>query len=241
LLSKCWSEVTQSTIANCWKHTQIYPKDSDDLSASPLRAAWDIVLEFATQEMSLPTAEKRLAAVLGPGYIPAEGNPYPALTAVMDAENDVVAAEKAVRDLMPDFSKLSIPTSNSLPPVIAKDHHLKEAEKAFSDTLEKLRNERCIRETVSLDELLDPLIEREDSDSEFLRFSDGDAGICEIVALVRKRADENEEEEEVEPEEPEFHFTNKDALDAVDLLQKITRNRPDLEGALSYCRGSAPP
>ncbi|KAK7055223.1 hypothetical protein R3P38DRAFT_2760466 [Favolaschia claudopus] len=47
------------------------------------------------------------------------------------------------------------------------------------------------------------------------------------------RADENEEEEEVEPEEPEFHFTNKDTLDAVDLLQKITRNRPDLEGALS--------
>ncbi|KAF8146443.1 hypothetical protein K438DRAFT_1780943 [Mycena galopus ATCC 62051] len=76
----------------------------------------------------------------------------------------------AVQALMPDFFKLSI-SGTSLPSPIARDRHLKEAEKIPGDE-------------ASINELLNSLIEREDFDSEFLRFADGDAGEREILEFL---------------------------------------------------------
>jgi hypothetical protein len=273
LLGDAWDEVTGSTIANCWKHTQICPPDGDEWEdifvdsdapdsgdesdedgyndvvmqpvtttvvdtqkVSTLRAAWDVVLEFArVVPMTLPEAMKRLEAILGEDYVPSEWSP--ALDAVMDAEENIVAAEEAVRALMPDFSKVSQSslrtdaTGAPLPSPIASDRWLKEAENAFSDVLLRLRKERCIRgDEASLDDLLNPLIEQEDLDSEFLRFADGDVGVDQILDYIRKQDEDSDDDEEAP--EPEFNFSKKDAMAAVDLIQKIVRHRPDLEVAL---------
>ncbi|KAJ7891730.1 hypothetical protein B0H14DRAFT_3428505 [Mycena olivaceomarginata] len=129
---------------------------ADDEPASTLRAAWDVVLNFATTSLTYPEAEKGLNAVL----------------------EDPVVAETAVRGDDADFTKnLDRPLAHNrclgavLPPVHSSDRRLKEAEKAFSDVLSTLRKERYIRgEEAPLDELFNPLIEQEDLDSEFLRF-----------------------------------------------------------------------
>ncbi|KAF8146693.1 hypothetical protein K438DRAFT_2092882 [Mycena galopus ATCC 62051] len=228
ILSKSWDDVTQSTIANCWTHAKICPKETDkweDLFVDPnapdtdgetndgetnvgldangdvvmepdvplstptsesqaatdSHAAWDVVLQFATTSMTYPAADRGLKAVLREDYIPGEWKA--ALDAMMDAEEDAVVAEAAVRALMPDFSALPI-SNTSLPSPIAHNRHLKEAEKAFSDIVQKLRDERCIRgEEASIDELLNPLIEQ-DFDSEFLHFADGDAGEHQILEYL---------------------------------------------------------
>jgi hypothetical protein len=75
------------------------------------------------------------------------------------------------------------------------------------------------------------LIEQEDLDSEFLRFADEDVGEHQILEYLRNEANEGEDDEE-EPPEPEFNFNKKDAMAAVDLLQKVVQHRPDLEVAL---------
>ncbi|KAJ7854175.1 hypothetical protein B0H14DRAFT_3651329 [Mycena olivaceomarginata] len=140
--------------------------------------------------MKYPVAERGLEAVLREDYIPAEWKT--ALDAVMDAEEDTVVAEAAVRAMMPDLSKFSLSgasqtdaTGASLSSPIARDRHLKEAEKMFSDTIQKLREERCIRGgEAPIDKLLDPLIEQEDVDFEFLRFADGDVGERQILEYL---------------------------------------------------------
>ncbi|KAF8146815.1 hypothetical protein K438DRAFT_2091829 [Mycena galopus ATCC 62051] len=184
--------------------------------ASDEQRAWDIVLSFATTDMTLPQAESAIRSVLGTGF---------ALNAVMDAENDSVGAELAVRALLPDFG------STSLPSRIARDPHLREAEQNFAETLKKMRKERCLRgDEPTLDDLLDPVLEREDLDSQFLRFSDGKEGVTEILEHM-KAGQEDDEAEDEEPEEPEQEdvFSKKEALVAAEYLEKVLRARPDFE------------
>ncbi|KAJ7730499.1 hypothetical protein B0H14DRAFT_2640224 [Mycena olivaceomarginata] len=165
--------------------------------------------------MSLPQAEKRLKEVSGTGYVASDWKPV--LDVVMDTEEDSAVAEPAVRALMPDFTKDSTAASN--------------AESTFSDALQTLRKERCLRgEEASIDDLLDPEIEQEDLDSEFLRFAEGDEGTREILEYLKRR--DNEEEDEEDSQEPEFKFSKKEALDAVAFVQKIAHHRPDLDVAL---------
>ncbi|KAJ7877070.1 hypothetical protein B0H14DRAFT_3785190 [Mycena olivaceomarginata] len=136
--------------------------------ATNLRAGWDVILEFATTKMPFPQAEKRLKDIFGIEFVASDWKS--ALDAVMDAEEDAAVAELAVRALMPDFTKDSA-SPPTLPNPIANDRRLKEAESAFADVLQTLRRDRCLRgEEATIDELLDPQIEQEDFDSEFLRF-----------------------------------------------------------------------
>ncbi|KAJ7815315.1 hypothetical protein B0H14DRAFT_2603514 [Mycena olivaceomarginata] len=96
----------------------------------------------------------------------------------------------------------------NLPTPIANDRRLKDAESAFSDALQTLRKERCLRgEEASIDELLNPQIEQEDLDSEFLRFAEGDEGTREILEYLKRR--DNEEEDEEDSQEPEFKFSKR--------------------------------
>ncbi|KAJ7435991.1 hypothetical protein B0H11DRAFT_1937097 [Mycena galericulata] len=193
-----------------------------------VRAGWDVILEFATTKMSLPQAEKCLKQIFGTGYVASDWKA--ALDVVMDSEEDSAIAELAVRALMPDFTKDLTAAASSLPAPIANDRRLKEAEGAFADAVQKLRNERCLRgEEASIDELLNPQIEQEDLDSEFLRFVEDDEGTREILEYL-KRCDSEEEEED--PQEPEFKFSKNEALNAVAFLQKVAHHRPDLDVAL---------
>ncbi|KAJ7813882.1 Mycolic acid cyclopropane synthetase-domain-containing protein [Mycena olivaceomarginata] len=154
----------------------------------------------------------------------------------MAAEDDRVAAENAVRALMPDFTTVA---PSTLPSRIVRDRHLKEAENALADLIQHMRKERCLRgEEVPLDELLDPLMEQEDLDSEFLRFTDGDDGTSSTTEIIEhiRRAAEDDTDDEDEPEEPEFMFKPKDAMAAAELLREIVQHRPDLDVALPLGR-----
>ncbi|KAJ7881559.1 hypothetical protein B0H14DRAFT_3433923 [Mycena olivaceomarginata] len=102
-----------------------------------------------------------------------------------------------------------------------------------------MRKERCLRgEEVPLDELLDPLMEQEDLDSEFLRFTDGDDGTSSTTEIIEhiRRAAEDDTDDEDEPEEPEFMFKLKDAMAAAELLREIVQHQPDLDVALPLGR-----
>ncbi|KAJ7790630.1 hypothetical protein B0H14DRAFT_2625807 [Mycena olivaceomarginata] len=81
--------------------------------------------------------------------------------------------------------------------------------------------QKCCADEAPIDELLDPLIEQEDTDSEF----------SSILEYLRNKANEGEDDEE-ELLEPEFNFNKKDAMEAVNLLQKVVQHWPDLEVAL---------
>ncbi|KAJ7834821.1 hypothetical protein B0H14DRAFT_3142273 [Mycena olivaceomarginata] len=130
---------------------------------------------------------------------------------------------------MPDFMKDSA-SPPTLPNPIANDRRLKEVESAFADVLQTLHRDRCLcGEEATIDELLDPQIEQEDFDSDFLRFAEGEEGTREILEYLKLR-DEDKQDEDLQ--EPEFQFSKQEALNAVAFLQNIAHHRPDLDVAL---------
>ncbi|CAK5282842.1 unnamed protein product [Mycena citricolor] len=263
MLESVWNNVTPTTIANCWIHTKITPKETDEwedifvdpnapdssdsecdepsaeqtasaektpTSAEATKAAWDVMLAFATTDMSLPQAEEQLQRVLGPAYYPKDWQA--ALEAVMACEGDAVEAELAVRDLIaatqPSESRTDVPQRRY--PI---DRNLREAEDALYETIKTLAEERCIRGILpSLDEILNSPIERQEPGSGILGFSDGD-NTNEIIQHMQRVDQEEREAAAEEEEEPEFSFDKKEAIAAVDLLEKIARHRPDLDSTLS--------
>ncbi|KAF8216712.1 hypothetical protein K438DRAFT_1953620 [Mycena galopus ATCC 62051] len=115
--------------------------------------------------------------------------------------------------------------------LVSSDSHLREAESALTEVLHQMREQHCLRgDVISLDELLDSVIEQEHQDSEFLYFSDqadGTTSTKEIVEFIKQG-----ELEEEDPEESEFKFKSKNAMAAAELLQQIVQHQPDLAMAL---------
>ncbi|KAJ7765133.1 hypothetical protein B0H14DRAFT_2633412 [Mycena olivaceomarginata] len=174
-----------------------------------IQRAWDVILDFATTDMTCPQAKSGLKSMLGSGYVPMEWETV--LEAVMNVEENTVIAEQAVRALMPaDFSSVS--GSPGVPAPFANDRFLKEAKRELS-------------------ELLDPMAEREDLDAQYLCFSDGKDGVTEILEYVEAGEADGDEGEEEEPA-MEFDFDKKEVLAAAELLERVLRFRPDFEAAL---------
>ncbi|KAJ7826087.1 hypothetical protein B0H14DRAFT_3467871 [Mycena olivaceomarginata] len=202
---------------------------SNTAPLNEIQRAWDVILDFATTDMTYPQAKSGLQSVLSSGYVPAEWET--ALEAVMNAEENTVVAEQAVRALMPaDFSPVS--GSPGVPAPFANDLFLKEAERELSEVLVQMKDRRCVcREIPSLDELLDPMAEHEDLDAQYLRFSDGKDGITEILEYMKAGEADGDEGEEEEPV-MELDFDKKEVLAAAELLERALRFRPDFEVAL---------
>ena len=119
LARAAWSQINASTIKNCWKHTKIQGFVSDlliaeyncslscrevsnhDATSSPSpcsdHGAWEIIQNFATSSMTLPTAEEQLKNHLGAQYNVQDWQP--ALDAVMNTEGNVVKAQEALEKL----------------------------------------------------------------------------------------------------------------------------------------------
>jgi hypothetical protein len=105
MVRDAWKKVLPETIANCWKHTGILPpQDPANIPAPPsesLRtraAAWGIVRDFAkTNKYMLPAVEAKLQTMLGNLYVDSDWRP--ALSAIMNAEEDGVRALKEVERL----------------------------------------------------------------------------------------------------------------------------------------------
>jgi hypothetical protein len=146
--------------------------------------AWDILRSFATSDMSLPEAEEQLKTHLGDQYNDSDWRP--ALDAVMKAEGDAVQAQAAIHKLasgsqLPRLT-IRIP-GNGRPKHSDVAPQLAEAEKLLTESVEELvRRKRIIGPPPTIEDLLDPVEEREIVDSGY-RFEGGDV---EIVAEVKQ-------------------------------------------------------
>jgi hypothetical protein len=214
MAKEAWAAVEHSTIKHCWDHTEIQanhttqdPPPSDLTSPCNDTTAWTIIREFATiDKISLPQAETRLQEHLGERYVDSDWRP--ALAAVMAAEGDVTAALDAIGKLAstscPPRLTIKIPArpKNSAPQVTT-------LEKDLMDSVAELhKRRRIIGKPPSLEDLLDPIEEKEVEDSPY-RFEGGDAEIVaevhhqmavehgEIIEVDSEDEDGGEEEEEV--------------------------------------------
>ena len=127
----------------------------------------------------------------------------------MKVEGNIEMAKKAVTSLMPSFDG----------PVMVEEvsMELQQAEKDLLESVHTLKDRNHIRgEIPSLDDILDPAIEREDADSEETdNFADGEKGLEQIVNYVQKKQSGETEEKEEEEEEPQFKLDWKEALATV--------------------------
>ncbi|KAH7929555.1 DDE-domain-containing protein [Leucogyrophana mollusca] len=203
MAKEAWDAVEPSTIKHCWDHTGIQA-DSPDIeapSSHPAHSdpvAWSIIREFANDDnMSLPAAEKRLAAHLGARYT--DDDWHPALKAVMDAERDAVKANEAVERLAAAALRrtgltLKIPARPQVqaPQLVA-------LEKDLMDSVENLKNrKRIIGQPPTVDEILAPVEEKEVGDSVH-RFEGGDTAI--VAEAQRQLAVERGEVIEVDSDD----------------------------------------
>ena len=107
-------------------------------------------------------------------------------------------------------------------------------------TVKELKDRGCLRGDATLEEVLNPLIEQEDADSEEITFQDGEAGVAEIVSLVKRReaiskgelviekdeeSDDDDDDEE-EPSRPEL--TNAEIIELCEKLEFACLDKPDL-------------
>ena len=152
----------------------------DPLSPRVDRGAWEILRNFATSEMTLPNAEEHLKKQLGDRYN--ERDWRPALDAVMNAEGDVMQAQEALHKLAAEcrLPRLTIRLPPQSRPAIPQ---IIEAEQELMDSVKKLvERNRIIGPPPTLEDLVDPVEEREVGDSPY-RFEGGDD---EIMAEVRR-------------------------------------------------------
>ncbi|KAG1735877.1 uncharacterized protein EDB91DRAFT_1083511 [Suillus paluster] len=134
---EAWDTVTSTTIKHCWDHSGIQldlilasTRDNSFIPTSTSTsnvgnigphndpAAWQIIHEFASSNMSLLEAETHLQQFLTSCYVDTDWRP--ALKAVMDVEGDNDAALKAVDTLTAAAShqtglKIQIPACLKMP------------------------------------------------------------------------------------------------------------------------------
>ncbi|KAJ7819619.1 hypothetical protein B0H14DRAFT_2600548 [Mycena olivaceomarginata] len=241
MIVNCWKHTGVCPVeSDEWEDIFVEPNtpDSDDndvemppavhskLSSPPsntpwneIQCTWDVILDFATTDMTLLQAQSRLQSVLGSGYVPTEWEA--ALEAVMNAEENTLVAMQVVQALMPaDFSPVNV--SPGVPALFANDRYLKEAERELTEVLVQMRDRCCLRREIpSLNELLDPMAEHKDLDARYLRFSDGKEGVTEILEYMKASGAGEDEGEEEEPAEVEFDFDKKEVLAAAELLERL--------------------
>jgi len=221
MAKRAWAQVNASTIEHCWDHTKIQPDDSarpanpdPKSNATPATSntsptkdlkAWEVVREFAmSDDMRLPQAEQHLYALLGDRYVEADWQP--ALKVVMDAENDVEKALKGLDRLTESIFGMKtshLSTSNAEPtqqscsiPTLPTIPQLTEAENGLKEAVDDLKQrKRIIGTPLTLEEMLNPIEEREVGNSEY-RFEGGEDEIVDQVnhemALKRGEIEEIE-------------------------------------------------
>ena len=166
--------------------------------------AWDLLRQFASLDtMTLPQAEEKLSVHLGDRYVAKDW--YPALKAVMDAEGDVIKAQKALREisLACERPKLTIKVlaQRACPTQLAS------AKKAIINSVQRLKDRnRIFGELPTIDDIIDPVDEREDVEDSPHIFPNGETGIIEQVIheekVKRGEIIEIEDDEDDEDDDP---------------------------------------
>jgi hypothetical protein len=180
MATQAWVAVTAATIQHCWHHTGIQAATARSLHpahADP--GAWAIMHEFVTSETPLLLVEMMLQQHLSSCYVASDWQS--ALKAVMDAEGDTAQAAEAVKKLASAVCKRSglvLKFSHPKPP------QLEAVKRDLNNSIMILKENNHIFGTPpSIDELLNPLEERESLDIMAEMFEDDAA----IIAEVRRR------------------------------------------------------
>jgi hypothetical protein len=215
-----WRAVSSATIANCWRHTAILPpKGSVGLVSEPeaLAAAWEVVVRFASTDMTLPGAEDILKSQLGSQYSAKQWEGP--LKAVMDAEGDLTKALTSITQLRAS-STISLHESTSPPlsalPLVPPTKQIQEAEQVLMLRVQKLKDRnRLWGDLPSLDDILVPNGENEagEDDEPVELLSDE-----QIIERVRKDLAGNKEEEDEEDEEVEEKAGKEAGLSITEML-----------------------
>jgi hypothetical protein len=155
--------------------------DSSNQSVHADAVAWNILQTFASTDMTLPTTEDHLQEHLGDKYDDKDWRP--ALTAVMDAKNDVQEALKSLQGLAPThFSHQPSKIINDNL-VCAPVTQLARAEEDLMVNMRELKQHNQIfGELPTIHELVNPCEENEDIDSpyKFNKTNDTEAEITEV-------------------------------------------------------------
>ena len=222
MVKEAWKAVTSETIVNCWNHTKIQKRlttpatstsptaTSTVVSVAPTpcsttaaladNGAWGILREFANGTISLlPQTESRLQVHLADRYRFIDWKP--AFDAVFAAEDDVGKAISAIEDLEKQARTVT-PTAPTIPSPTAPrlaPNQLTTLECGLMECVTKLGDRKRIRGTrPTLEDLLNPVEEREIGESEFC-FPGGDGEI--IAKVIREFQPGGDVEAENEGEE----------------------------------------
>lgn len=169
--------------------------------------------------MTLPQAEEELSSYLGNRYKYKDWSL--AFDAVMKAEGDAVSAQLAIQQISAACERpkltIRIPAARPLQLVTIEEHLIASVEK-----LQK--KNRIFGELPTVDELTDPVQEREVSEDSPYAFPGGDKEIVE-QALHEGRVQRGEvievEDSDDEDDDEDAHVTRRDTITLVAQLERL--------------------
>jgi hypothetical protein len=177
---EAWDAVEPSTIWHCWKHAGLgFDEDTAPVShltrADP--GAWAIIRQFASSDsMRLPEAEDLLKAHLGVQYLAQDWEHV--LKVVMDAEGDIESASEAVEGLA-SVACHRTGLVIKIPALKTKAPQLDLLKQSLQQSIDELKTRKCIiGGSPTLDEILDPLEEKETGESTL--YEDDAAIVAEV-------------------------------------------------------------
>lgn len=191
MANDAWHSITPETIRNCWDHTGIQwapimirvpplPRNesnnpNSNRATHATAAAWDILEEFATTDMTLPQAEDALKNHFGDQYGDKEWRP--ALNTVMAAEKDAAAALESIKELWQHPSDPA--ASASVLPLHAPTTQCADLEKDLMSSIKELKSRnRIFGNLPTIEELVNPHEERENESLQ--RFDNDNEIVCQV-------------------------------------------------------------
>jgi len=180
-----WKEISSMTIKNCWDHTRIQRaplppvilrRNTSSMTPIPtaLSLGWDIVVQFASEQWTLPEVHERLAERLGDKYVPGDWNKP--LDAVLGAEDNLDEALSALECLRGELD-VDLPDKSDKYAMTEQRIDLENELQGLIDELKKRR--RITGEPLGIDEFLDPKEEQKVGETSY-EFEGG----CYDMALL---------------------------------------------------------
>jgi len=187
---------------------------------------WDILRRFATTEMTLPQAEAALIQHLGTRFKDADWRP--ALKAVMDAEGDVQKAQKAIETMSTACGRPKITIKLPATARLARPSQLIAAEESLVSSVKVLQGRnRVFGQLLTVDELIEPVQEKEILEDSPYAFPEGDKEIVKQVVHEQQvergetiAVDDESDGEDGDPG-PAGNLTRREAIELASKLEPL--------------------
>ncbi|KAJ3794168.1 hypothetical protein GGU11DRAFT_690352, partial [Lentinula aff. detonsa] len=199
-----WEAVTKETIVNCWRKAGILGCESFSTKSNQIQG-WNILRTFASTPMTLPEAEKQLKELFGDSYHDEIWRAMLSKITCLEPDSDSAAIFTEIDTHLQSLhsSTASVPTQTDS--IIPVERDLMEI---IADL--KTRN-RIFGETPTLEELVDPVEEKEISESAFHYGEDAEKKIVDQVnyeqAVKRGEIVEIEEDDDEDDGPPDVSLS----------------------------------